>query len=41
VRATLRPALVVVPELAPLSPELISYDELLNRRTESEVVHVD
>jgi len=41
VRATLRPALVVVPELADLSPELISYDELLNRRTESEVVHVD
>jgi hypothetical protein len=41
VRATLRPALVVVPELAALSPELISYDELLNRRTESEVVHVD
>jgi hypothetical protein len=41
VRATLRPALVVVPEVAALSPELISYDELLNPRIESEVVHVD
>jgi hypothetical protein len=41
VRATLTPALVVVPELAALSPELISYDELLNRPSEKEeVVHV-
>ena len=41
VRATLTPALVVVPQLAALSPELISYDELLNRPTENEeVVHV-
>jgi hypothetical protein len=42
VRATLRPALVVVPPLAALSPELISYDELLHRPTENEeVAHVD
>jgi len=41
VRATLRPALVAVPELADLSPELISYDELLNRPSENEeVAHV-
>jgi hypothetical protein len=41
VRATLTPALVVVPELAALSPELVSYDELLNRPSESEeVAHV-
>jgi hypothetical protein len=41
VRATLTPALVVVPQLAALSPELISYDELLNRPSENqEVTHV-
>jgi hypothetical protein len=41
VRATLTPARVVVPQLAALSPELISYDELLDRATEhEEVVHV-
>jgi hypothetical protein len=34
VRTTLRPALVVVPELAALSPELLSYDELLSRPSE-------
>lgn len=42
VRATLTPALVAVPQLAALSPELISYDELLHRPTEKEeVAHVD
>ena len=41
VRATLTPALVVVPQLAALTPELISYDELLHRPTENEeVAHV-
>ena len=41
VRATLTPARVVVPQVAALSPELISYDELLNGPTEKEeVVHV-
>ena len=41
VRATLTPALVVVPELAALSPELTSYDELLNAPIEKEeVAHV-
>jgi hypothetical protein len=41
VRATLTPAVVVVPELAALSPELISYDELLNHSDENgEVAHV-
>jgi hypothetical protein len=41
VRATLTPALVVVPPLAALSPELIRYDELLNRPPENEeVAHV-
>ena len=41
VRATLTPARVVVPQLAALSPELISYDALLNRPTENEeVAHV-
>ena len=34
VRGRLAPALVVVPEVAVLWPELMSYDELLNRRTE-------
>lgn len=38
VRATLRPTRVVVPALAPLSPELTRYDELLNRPTEKEEV---
>jgi hypothetical protein len=38
VRATLTPALVVVPQLAALSPELISYDELLNRPVDNEEV---
>ena len=37
-RETLAPALVVVPQLPALSPELISYDELLNRPTENEEV---
>ena len=41
VRATLTPAVVSVPELAALSPELISYDALLNHPGENEeVVHV-
>ncbi len=41
VRATLMPALVVVPQLAALTPELISYDELLSRTTDNEeVAHV-
>jgi hypothetical protein len=41
VRATLTAAVVVVPELAALSPELISYDELLNHSDENgEVAHV-
>jgi len=41
VRATLTPALVVVPPLAALAPELLSYDALLNRPTENEeVAHV-
>ena len=38
VRATLTPALVVVPQLAALTPELISYDELLNRPVDNEEV---
>ena len=42
VRGTLVPAPVIVPQLAALSPELISYDELLNPPAgEKEVVHVD
>jgi hypothetical protein len=41
VRATLKPALVVVPHLAALSPELISYDELLEGPSpKEEVAHV-
>ncbi len=41
VRTKLTPARVVVPQLAALSPELISYDELLNRPTQNEeVAHV-
>ena len=41
VRSTLTPALVVVPQLATLTPELMSYDELLNRPTgNEEVAHV-
>lgn len=38
VRATLTPALVFVPLLAALAPELLSYDELLNRPTPNEEV---
>ena len=38
VRATLAPASIVVPELAALLPELTSYDELLNRPTQSQEV---
>ena len=38
VRATLAPAVVSVPELAALSPELLSYDELLNHPGEMEEV---
>jgi hypothetical protein len=41
VRAALKPALVVVPQLAALSPELISYDELLKGPSpKEEVAHV-
>lgn len=38
VRTALRPALVVVPELAALAPELLSYDGLLRDPAESEEV---
>jgi hypothetical protein len=41
VRATLRPTPVVVPQLAALSPELISYDDLLSPPMQNqEVAHV-
>jgi len=40
VRSTLAPAATAVPLLAELSPELVSYDGLLNAATGEEVAHV-